>query len=213
MNNDLVAYYAERAKEYEKIYDKPERQGDLKALSNLVQTIFAAKDVFEIACGTGYWTQHIAKTADSVLATDINQAVIDIAETKAYEKNNVTFEVADIYKYRGQQFSSLFGGFIWSHIKIQEVSDFIETVHRFVKPGGLVVFADNNYVEDSSRPISYTDEYGNAYQERELENGNKYSVIKNFPSESLFFKLLKERAEGIKYISLKYYWIVCYNRK
>jgi len=83
MNNDLVEYYAERAKEYEKIYDKPERQGDLKALSNLVQTIFAAKDVFEIACGTGYWTQHIAKTADSVLATDINQAVIDIAETSS----------------------------------------------------------------------------------------------------------------------------------
>ena len=56
----------------------------------------------------------------------------------------------------------------------------------FVKPGGLIVFMDNNYVEDSNRPIVNIDEYGNSYQERELENGKKYSIVKNFPTEDTF---------------------------
>src|SRR6185312_1614063 len=99
MSNDLVAYYADRAREYEKIYEKPERQGDLIALEGFFQSLFTNKNVFEIACGTGYWTQRIAKAAASVLATDINQAVIDVAKAKAYEKGNVKFDVADIYTY------------------------------------------------------------------------------------------------------------------
>jgi SAM-dependent methyltransferase len=213
MNNDLVAYYSERAKEYEKIYDKPERQSDLLALSDLLNGIFSNKNLIEIACGTGYWTQRIAKIADKVLATDINTSVIDVAKAKAYEKNNVDFEVVDIFNNSVPPHDNLFAGFIWSHIKQEELSKFIDVAHSFVKPGGLVVFIDNNYVEDSSRPIINTDEQGNTYQERELENGKKYSIIKNFPSDDLFFRTLEGKGEGIKFVSLKYYWAVCYKRK
>ena len=213
MNNDIVAYYAERAKEYEKIYDKPERQSDLLAMNDLLNGIFTGKNVIELACGTGYWTHRIAKVADKVLATDINTSVIDVAKTKLYDKNNVVFDVVDIFNNSGQLHDNLFAGFIWSHIKQEELSRFVDAAHSFVKPGGLVVFIDNNYVEDSSRPIINTDEQGNTYQERELENGKKYSIIKNFPSDELFFRLLEEKADGIKFVSLKYYWAVCYNRK
>ena len=131
MDKELVAYYAERAKEYEKIYDKPERQSDLASAGELLQTLFSGKDLIEIACGTGYWTQRIAKIANSVFATDINIPVLDIARSKTYGKNNVSFGAIDIYDYKGEQFDSLFGGFIWSHIKLQELNAFIETVHYF----------------------------------------------------------------------------------
>jgi SAM-dependent methyltransferase len=213
-NSDLVTYYAERAREYEKIYDKPERQSDLLALNDILQGQFAGKDVIELACGTGYWTQCIAKIANSVFATDINAPVIDVAKGKVFEKNNVTFELADLYTYQvSQPYNNLFAGFIWSHIKQQELSSFIDTVHRFVKPGGLVVFIDNNFVTESNRPIINTDEFGNTYQHRELENGKKYSIVKNFPTDDQFFKVLDGKAEGIKFVSLKYYWVVCYTRK
>jgi SAM-dependent methyltransferase len=189
MNNDLVAYYAERAKEYEKIYDKPERQSDLLALSDLLKGMFTNKNLIELACGTGYWTQRIAKTAHKVFATDINTSVIDIARAKTYEKDNVLFDVVDIFNHSVQPHDNLFAGFIWSHIKLEELSRFIDAVHRFVKPGGLVVFIDNNYIKDSSRPIVNTDEHGNTYQERELESGKKYSIIKNFPTDDMFFRV------------------------
>ncbi|MBK7443258.1 MAG: hypothetical protein IPI65_17635 [Bacteroidetes bacterium] len=67
MNTDLVLYYKDRAEEYEKIYSKPERQEDLKSAATILQEIFADKQVLEIACGTGYWTEKIAVTATSIL--------------------------------------------------------------------------------------------------------------------------------------------------
>jgi 2-polyprenyl-3-methyl-5-hydroxy-6-metoxy-1,4-benzoquinol methylase len=213
LNKDIVAYYAARAKEYEKIYDKPERQGEIGDMTTLLQNVFPGKNVLEIACGTGYWTERIAKVAAKVLATDINEPVIEIAKAKTYEKSNVTFGVADIFNYKASEYESLFGGFIWSHIKLQELGRFIDTINGFVKPGSIVVLADNNYIEGSNTPISSTDEHGNTYQERVLENGETFSVLKNFPTEDTFKKALDGKAERIKFISLKYYWLVIYNKK
>lgn len=45
MNKDMVAYYRERAEEYEKKYIKPERQDDLVSATVRLQEIFAGKEV------------------------------------------------------------------------------------------------------------------------------------------------------------------------
>ena len=39
-----------------------------------------AQNLIEVACGTGYWTNHISKTATSIYATDINESVVKIAK-------------------------------------------------------------------------------------------------------------------------------------
>src|SRR5881398_1182631 len=115
MNTDLIGYYQQRAAEYESIYHKPERQQDIAAATAVLQNIFTNKQVLEIACGTGFWTEKIAEVATSVHGTDINQPVIDIAKQKHYTKGNVSFELADIFQYHPTQvYDSLFGGFIWS---------------------------------------------------------------------------------------------------
>ena len=67
----MQAYYAARAREYERIYAKPERQADLRILEADIPAALAGSNVIEVACGTGYWTQHIARTAGRVLATDV----------------------------------------------------------------------------------------------------------------------------------------------
>src|SRR6476469_3702428 len=98
MNADLVSYYRRRAGEYEKIYAKPERQEDLIMIEKLLQDIFRGKDVLEIACGTGYWTQRIAKAARTILATDGNDTVIDIARSKEYFPACVKFQITDFFQ-------------------------------------------------------------------------------------------------------------------
>ena len=69
----LEKYYASRAAEYERIFDKPERQSDLARLRKDIPALFKGERVLEIACGTGYWTPLIAEQAESVLATDYNE--------------------------------------------------------------------------------------------------------------------------------------------
>jgi 2-polyprenyl-3-methyl-5-hydroxy-6-metoxy-1,4-benzoquinol methylase len=78
MNTNLVEYYKDRAKEYEKIYLKPERQNDIISATTILQNTFSGKNVFEVACGTGFWTEKIAQTTASVYATDIMKQLLKL---------------------------------------------------------------------------------------------------------------------------------------
>lgn len=208
MQQDLISYYKERALEYEKIYLKPERQDALQQAAGILQSLLSQKTVLEIACGTGYWTEKISETASAIHATDINETVIDIARNKHY-KSRVAFELADMYQLQpGQYGDSLFGGFIWSHILLQDLDTFLLKIKDLVVPGGRIVFMDNNYVEGSNLAITQTDEYGNTYQIRELENGTSHLVLKNFPTRALICNKLSAIATDIHFVNLGYYWIV-----
>lgn len=134
MNKDLVLYYKERAREYENIYNKPERQEDLLQATDILQEIFTGKKVLEIACGTGYWTERIAETAKTILATDINETVIEIAKNKIYSRAQVSFKLMDIYHLPDEiTHENLFGGFIFSHIKLENLNNFIDTINKYVR--------------------------------------------------------------------------------
>jgi 2-polyprenyl-3-methyl-5-hydroxy-6-metoxy-1,4-benzoquinol methylase len=211
MDSDLISYYKARAKEYEQIYWRPERQADLRQTGRILMYEFKGKQVLEIACGTGFWTQLISGTAREVLAIDISQEVIDIARMKHYAPAKVRFKTIDLFDLsESDQYESLFGGFIWSHIPVQELDHFLHKVHSLVTPGGMLVFLDNHYVENSSTPILESDKQGNTYQLRKLENGRQYKVLKNFPSVEFIRQKLKNKARDIQIINLEYFWILKY---
>jgi hypothetical protein len=52
IGRDLRAYYARRASEYERVYAKPERQGDLARLATFVRDTLRGHDVLEMAIPT-----------------------------------------------------------------------------------------------------------------------------------------------------------------
>lgn len=211
MNTDLVSYYSKRAKEYEKIYAKPERQDELKVAETVLQGMFINKNVFEICCGTGYWTERIAKTATSVFATDVNESMLEIARYKSYGRAKMSFGLADIYNYEiAERQENLFGGFIWSHIQVQDLDNFLRKINGFVVPGATVVFMDNNFAEGSNHPIAFTDEQGNTFQDRKLEDGTSHRVRKNFPGESFLRNKLEGFGSEINIIQSKYFWIASY---
>jgi ubiquinone/menaquinone biosynthesis C-methylase UbiE len=181
----------------------------LKA-THLFQSIFKNKSVLEIACGTGYWTEQISKTATSILATDINEAVIDIAKIRNIS-SNVTFEVADMNLLNtGNNFEGFFGGFIWSHILLQDIDKLLGNLKDHIVPKGDIVFIDSKQVEGTSHDknrITRVDDYGNTFQKRHLENGTVHEVLKNFPTRSFLFDKLSQFTTDIEIIDLEHYWI------
>jgi len=204
MNTDLVTYYRDRAAEYEKVYDKSRYARDLARMTAIFQDIFRDKNLLEIACGTGWWTERIARTAGSIVATDINQSVLDIAAAKDYPTGNVAFRIEDVFgRYPGEVFDALFGGFIWSHILLEQLDTFLECALTRVRPGGALVFTDSRYVPDSSTPVSHTDPAGNTFQARRLEDGSEHLVLKNFPTPDF----LREKLPGAEVIELEYFWV------
>src|SRR5205809_179450 len=91
----LERYYDRRASEYENIYQKPERQHELEWLRHRIPEILRDRTVLEVACGTGYWTQFIARTALRLEACDINESVLEIAREKPIPAARVSFFKAD----------------------------------------------------------------------------------------------------------------------
>jgi demethylmenaquinone methyltransferase/2-methoxy-6-polyprenyl-1,4-benzoquinol methylase len=212
MTTVLSAYYAARAREYERIYDKPERQADLARLKQLIPACFTGRNVLEIACGTGYWTQFIAPVARTITAIDINPETLAIARTKPLSPDRVTFAVADVHDLPPgfRHFTAAFAGFWWSHVPRAGRRPFIESLHEALGAGAIVVALDNRYVEGSSTPISHVDADGNSYQRRRLENGSEHTVLKNFPTEAELVAEIGDLGTAIEYTALEYYWLLKY---
>lgn len=208
--DDLKTYYEARAKEYDKVYLIPEEQEDLAKAAKIVHELFVQKKILEIACGTGYWTEVIAKSSVSVMATDINESVIEIAKARN-SGSKTNFKVADMYDLSFEEkFDALFGGFIWSHILLQDLDKFLNKMKSLLEANALMVFIDSKPIPGTSHSperITYTDDYGNTYQERRLEDNTIHNVLKNFPSREFLMHKLSSIAEKLEYIDLEHYWI------
>ena len=186
----ITEYYANRASEYEFIYQKPERQRDLEQIKTKLSRVFYGLDVLETACGTGYWTRFACRSAKSITATDYNVEVLNIAREKDYGNCPVKFVKADAYVLDEVDglFNAALVGFWWSHVPISKLDEFLKVMHSKLSGGARIIIFDNRYVEGNSTPISRTDDEDNTYQIRKLSDGSTYEVLKNFPSEDYFIE-------------------------
>jgi len=208
----MEAYYARRAREYEKIYDKPERQADLARLREDIPALFRGERVLEIACGTGYWTPLIAEAATSVLAVDFSDETLQVARAKPYPKGNVVFQQGDAYALPAwpERFSASYAGFWWSHVPLERLDAFLAGLHARLAPGARVAFMDNLYVDGSSTPLARRDAAGNTYQERRLADGSRHEVLKNFPAPGELEARLARAGTDVKVTRYEYYWLATY---
>jgi ubiquinone/menaquinone biosynthesis C-methylase UbiE len=212
---ELVEYYRRRAGEYEAIYAKPERQADLAVLRSHIPERMAGRRVLEVACGTGYWTVLVARTAAALVATDAVQEPMQIARAKDYGRHTVRFELADAYALDPAlgRFNAALGIFWWSHVPRSRINAFLSSLHARLEPGARVLFMDNSYVEGSSTPIAERDAEGNSYQLRRLSDGSENRVLKNFPTEAQLRADLAPHARSLAYRALEYYWLLEYELK
>lgn len=213
VTKEMAAYYRQRAAVYERVYHKPERQADLRALEAAIAPLFAGRRVLEIACGTGWWTPFGAAQAVHWLATDINPETMAIARTKPLPAGKVAFAEVDAYTLaglEGRRFDAAFAGFWWSHVPLPRLPGWIEELHGKLEPGSRVAFLDNRYVEGSSTPLSRRDADGNTYQNRSLDDGSVHEVLKNFPTRDEALGALGRHAATARWAEVGHYWLLSY---
>ena len=204
----MQSYYAARAGEYDRVYQKQERQPDLRQIEQWLPALLSGATVLEVACGTGYWSQFLAPVASAVVAIDSAPETLQIARQRV-NASNVLFQVGDAYALSGtgRSFDAAFAGFWFSHVPLERQHEFLTGLNAALTPGARVVFLDNLFVEGSSSAIAERDSHGNTYQYRKLTDGSTHRVLKNFPTETQLHELIAEGlGEFAVYRRWRYYW-------
>ncbi|HQZ45232.1 MAG TPA: methyltransferase domain-containing protein [Usitatibacteraceae bacterium] len=211
----LESYYAKRAREYERIYDKVERQEELAWLRDRLPRLFEGRRVLEVACGTGYWTQVLARRAEHVTACDVNEPVLEIAREKPIRRGRVSFVRADAFSPGGlcDGCNAAFAGFWWSHVRKSDLSRWLAGMAGALPKGSLLAMLDNRYVEGSSTPVSRRDAQGNTYQVRPLLSGETHEVLKNFPTAAELADAVRPFAAEAHLEETRYYWLLVFRTR
>jgi len=200
----MNTYYAKRASMHDTLMGYTSQDATERLLAPIIRRFekhVIGKNVLEVACGTGNWTQVLSRRARSVLATDINASVIEIAKQKSHETCNVAFRIADAFELRSLEgkYDAAFAADWWSHIPRSKLAGFLKGLHKKLRPGAPVVFVDGMACDSQHRMFSHYDDEGNLIHRRRLPSGEQYYVVKNFPTEAELRETLGDMAESIEY--------------
>jgi 2-polyprenyl-3-methyl-5-hydroxy-6-metoxy-1,4-benzoquinol methylase len=170
---DQISYYRNRATEYDAT-----AYGDVNAARERIARIVTELDprghVLEIACGTGMWTEALARVADSVVALDAAPEAIAIARTRV--TGNVRFEVADVFAWDcAERFDTVFFSAWLSHVPQGRFDDFWTGLRDRLAPAGRVIFLDEHV--DASPKEAYV---ADGVVERTLGDGRTFRIVKHF---------------------------------
>lgn len=209
VNTDMAAYYARRSNFDEEDVENPDAMDALDEIMDKLRELMSGQRVLELACGDGYWTDELAEYAEAVLATDINQNLLEQAKTRDLPEDIVQFALADALNPQVEgDFSACFAGFWWSHVRREQQADVIAHLSRIVGKDGLLVLVDNSYVESEKTTIARTDAEGNTYQIHALPDGERYEIVKNFPTDSALRKRLGPLLRDMRIHRFEHYWML-----
>jgi len=210
--NLINDYYNRRADEYEQIYFRkiPKRRKEIDDEVSRLVSLADDKDILEFACGTGYWTSRISKTAKSITAFDASYEMIQQARQKEY-LCPIAFIQADLNNIplRDVQFDLICLGFWFSHHPRQKFINLFETIKRHLKNEGKIWMIDNN--PPAEGPLKYStgsDEFGNNYKKRFLDNGESFIIIKNYFSKDDLIEVFSPDFKIARLTFDEYYWSI-----
>jgi demethylmenaquinone methyltransferase/2-methoxy-6-polyprenyl-1,4-benzoquinol methylase len=200
----MNAYYESRAPLHD-VYmgyrDVKKTEALLAPIIRWVESYVAGRDIIEIACGTGNWTQVLSGRAAHVTATDASPASIELARAKPYPACNVDFAVADAYDLDlpGTLFEAAFMSDFWSHIPKGLIPRFLRSLKARLRPDSKVAVVDMLPTKNLTLLGSRHDADGNLIHLRKLPGGREYEVVRNFPEESELRAAVASVAEDVDY--------------
>lgn len=110
-----------------------------KTLERSQYFLQGARRVLEVGCGTGSTALKLSSCAESILATDVSEAMVGIARKKALEQGveNVTFLAGTLDETSLQERS--FDGVLAFNLfhLLSDVPEKLARVHELLRPGGV----------------------------------------------------------------------------
>ena len=191
IQNEQITYYRARANEYDEWfrrdgrYDRgPEANArwaaEIGQMSDALAAFNPTGDVLELAAGTGWWTERLARYAISLTAVDASPETLAINRGKMGDAG-VRYVVADLFEWQpDRHYDVVFFSFWLSHVPPERFDAFWQMVHACLRPGGRVFFLDSRYAATSTAADHALEDADATTILRRLNNGREFRVVKVF---------------------------------
>ena len=165
------AYYGEIAAEYEHCAIPGWKGEDL---DRALEAFGPAGDVLELACGTGMWTERLARHARSLTALDASPEMLEIARARV-QVPAARFIQADIFDWQPDRLYDAVVFCFWlSHVPLERFDEFWGLLARALKDDGRVFFADDAH----RTPQELADGERGQTVRRRLADGSTRTIFK-----------------------------------
>jgi len=146
----------------------------------LAGELVGGKRVLDAACGEGYGSAHLARTAESVMGVDVSQVAVSHASER-YQADNLEFQVADVCNlpFEDNEFECVVSFETLEHLEDQ--SGLLREFRRVLEPGGFLLIS-------SPDKAIYTDLHhnDNEFHVRELYRDELEALLEEqFPARRL----------------------------
>ena len=188
---EQLDYYRARALEYDKWWNRegrfdrgPEANtrwfAETSELERVLERFDPRGDVLELACGTGLWTRHLVRHADSLTAVDAAPEVLAINRARVGD-SRVRYLEADLFGWVAEdRYDAVVFSFWLSHVPAERFAAFWGLVAGALKPGGRVLFIDSARTERSTAADHVLPSGGDDVMTRRLDDGREFQIVKRF---------------------------------
>ncbi len=187
MEQELIAYYDARAREYDEVYsgknpaiEEPELYiKEVKEIAAIVSE-FGSGRVVDIGCGTGFWLPYYAQNVSSITLIDESENMLKVCKQRAHTLGIVDkcgFQSESFYtKTWGKaRFDSALIGFFVSHIVQEMEYRFFTTLRGILNQHARVLLIDSAWSE--KRKLQRVKQ---GIQERILNDGRTFRIFKRY---------------------------------
>jgi SAM-dependent methyltransferase len=146
----------------------------------LAGELTAGKRVLDAACGEGYGSAHLARTAKTVIGVDISQESIAHASER-YQAGNLEFQLADVCNlpFKDNEFECIVSFETLEHLEDQ--SGLLKEFRRVLEPGGFLLISSPDKAVYSDRH-----QHKNEFHVRELYRDELETLLAGqFPARRL----------------------------
>jgi SAM-dependent methyltransferase len=184
-------FYAARAPEYDEWWqrsgrydrgdhDRREWQAQVDEVEQALDAFGATGHVLEIAGGTGWWTERLARTADRLTVVDASPETLALNRARV-GRTDVEYVVADVFTWQPtRRYDAVFFSFWLSHVPRERIGAFWQLVRACLTTDGRAFLIDNRAgpqpPSDVEDPVVV--EYRPDLHIRRLSDGSEWRVVK-----------------------------------
>ncbi len=193
-DEDLLAeqrsYYRARAPEYDEWWQRRGRfdrgeeqllewQRQVAVVDDALTSFGATDSVLELAGGTGWWTERLARTADRLTVVDSSPEVLALSRDRV-GRPDVNYVQADLFDWRADsRYDVVFFSFWLSHVPRSRFGEFWSLLDAWLSPSGRAFLIDNR---NDPRPKTtakdpFVIKYDTDLHVRRLKDGSEYRVV------------------------------------